>query len=201
MNGVTSNGFESWLALPPERLAGAGLEWLDVQRRAAREQVRAQGVPTAKEEDWRYTSLKGLLEQGFAQVEESITALQPDDLEEILIPGLDSHRIVLVNGRYVPELSVLEDLPKGVRIGGLRALLDSDPDALRDRLNLIAGEHQPLFLALNTAGLDDGFVALFDRAAMLERPIELIHLSVGMDEPRVAQPRHLVVLGTAPRRP
>jgi Fe-S cluster assembly protein SufD len=32
------------------------------------------------------------------------------------------------------------------------------------------------------------------RGSLLERPIELIHLSVGMDEPRVAQPRQLVVL-------
>ncbi|AFL73116.1 Fe-S cluster assembly protein SufD [Thiocystis violascens] len=195
MNDVISNGFERWLAAPPGRLAGAGLDWLDDQRRVARERVREQGVPTSKTEDWRYTSLKGLLEQGFAQVDEAITALQPDDLEEILIPGLDSHRVVLVNGRYAPELSVLGDLPKGVRLGGLRALLDADPDALRDHLNRIADARQPLFLALNTAGLDDGFVALFDRAVMLERPIELIHLSVGLDEPRVAQPRHLIVLG------
>jgi Fe-S cluster assembly protein SufD len=195
MTDATSNGFASWLAVAPDRLAGAGLTWLDTQRRAARERVSEEGVPTSRQEEWRYTSLKGLLEQGFAQVDESITALQPDDLDDILIPGIDSHRVVLVNGRYAPKLSVLGDLPSGVRIGGLRALLDSDPDALRDHLNRIAGEQQPLFLALNTAGLDDGFVALFDRAAMLERPIELIHLSVGMDEPRVAQPRHLIVLG------
>ncbi|WP_277949384.1 hypothetical protein [Chromatium okenii] len=36
---------------------------------------------------------------------------------------------------------------------------------------------------------------LFDRAAVLEQPIELIHISTGMNQPQVAQPRHLIVLG------
>ncbi len=94
----------------------------------------------------------------------------------------------------MPRLSALTDLPAGVRIGGLRQILESDPDVLRERLNGVAGPDQPLFAALNTAGLDDGLVVLMDRGCQLQRPIELIHLSVGMDEPRVAQPRHVVAL-------
>lgn len=194
MNGAATDSFASWISPRPDSITGTTLDWLDDQRNRAREQVLGQAVPDSKQEAWRYTSLKRLLEQGFAQADESITALQPDDLEDILVEGLESHRIVLVNGRYAPTLSLIGDLPPGVRIGGLRALLDTDPDALRDRINGVAGGQQPLFAALNTAGLDDGFVALIDAAVMLDKPVELIHLSVGMDEPRVAQPRHLVVL-------
>ncbi len=198
MTDLTANGFGSWLV---DSVSHA--DWLDDQRRLSRAQIGEQGIPTSKQEDWRYTSLKGLLEQCFTPVDETITALAPDDLEDILIPGLDSHRIVLVNGRYAPDLSMPGEIPKGVRFDSLRTLLDTDPDAVRDHLNrplsaLRAGvedEPQPLFLALNTAGFDDGLVVRLERAAMLERPIELIHLSVGMDEPRVAQPRHLIILG------
>jgi len=183
--------FEQWLG---GSAAGEGIAWLDDKRQAARDQARALGIPVSKQEAWRYTSVKRLVEQGFVPVDESVSALQPEDLEEVLIQGLDSHRVVLVNGRYLPTLSSPGDLPTGVRIGGLRQILESDPDALRDRLNQVAGDQQPLFSALNTAGLDDGLVVLMGRGSILERPIELIHLSVGMDEPRVAQPRHLVVL-------
>jgi Fe-S cluster assembly protein SufD len=202
MNGSVPNSFETWLSglteNGPASNAGVdraeGLDWLEAQRRNALHQVRQQGVPSAKQEEWRYTSLKRLLEQGFAQVDDTVTALQLDDIEELLIPGLESHRVVMVNGRYTPSLSALGDLPRGVRVTGLRALLRSDPDALRDRINRVAGDSQPLFAALNTAGLDDGLVVLLERGAILEQPIELIHLSVGMDEPLVAQPRHLVAL-------
>jgi Fe-S cluster assembly protein SufD len=194
MSSSVPSSFETWLSAPAGSETGAGLDWLETQRRTALDQVREQGVPSAKQEAWRYTSVKRLLEQGFAQVEDAVTALQLDDIDDLLIPNLDSHRVVMVNGRYAPSLSTLGDLPRGVRITGLRTLLASDPDALRDRINGVAGESQPLFAALNTAGLDDGLVVLLDRGAVLERPIELIHLSVGMDEPRVAQPRHLVAL-------
>ncbi|MGE5155483.1 MAG: Fe-S cluster assembly protein SufD [Bdellovibrio bacteriovorus] len=185
--------FDPWLGGSALQ-KGPRLDWLETKREAARAQVRDQGIPTSKQEAWRYTSLKRLLEQGFLPVDEPITALQPEDIEDVLIPGLESHQVVLVNGRYLPGLSKLGQLPPGVRIGGLRQILASDPDALRDRLNGVTGDEQPLFAALNTAGLDDGLVILLERGATLEQPVELIHLSVGMDEPRVAQPRHIVAI-------
>jgi Fe-S cluster assembly protein SufD len=190
MSSENPQGFAAWL--PDD--GGSGVTWLDGQRASARERVKGQGVPTSKQEEWRYTSVKRLLDHGFVPVDEPVTALEPDDIEECLIPGLDTHRVVLVNGRYLPALSELGELPAGVRVGSLRQILDSDPDALRERLNGVAGDDTSLFAALNTAALDDGLVVLMARGAMLERPVELIHLSVGMDEPRVAQPRHVVAL-------
>ncbi len=194
MRVETTKGFESWLRGEPGQLAGSGLEWLESQRRTARDRLRGQGVPSSKQEAWRYTSLKGLLEQGFAPIEEVVDTLQPSDLERFLIPGLETHRVVLVNGRYAPALSALGELPKGARLSALNALLESDPEVVRARLNQVAGAKQSLFSALNTAGLDDGLVVILDAGVRLEHPIELIHLSIGMDEPRVAQPRHLLVL-------
>lgn len=188
MTGATAN-FAGWLAAD----VGAAPDWLNIQRDAAKARVDVLNVPTSKQEGWRYTSLKRLLEQGFTQNAEAATA-PPTALEQILIPALDSHRILLINGRYVPTASVSEALPAGVQIGGLRDLLERHPDVLREPLNRIASADQSLFVALNTANLDDGFVLLLDRATQLERPIELIHLSIGQDAPRVAQPRHVIVL-------
>jgi len=111
MSADATTGFESWLVKTPERMADSEIPWLDWQQRSARERVRAHGIPHAKQEEWRYTSLKALLEQEFVQSGEIMTALQLEDLEEILIPGFDTHRVVLVNGRYVSELSALGVLP------------------------------------------------------------------------------------------
>lgn len=196
MSPTEGSAFEGWLGGQGTAVA---VDWLEGMRQSGRDQARASGIPVSKQEAWRYTNVKRLLEQGFSPMDGAVTALQRDDIEEVLVPGLDAHRVVLVNGRYLPELSDLGDLPAGVRVGGLSQILASDPDALRDRINRLAGEDQPLFAALNTAGLDDGLVVLMDRGSALERPVELIHLSVGMDEPRVAQPRHLISLGDGAR--
>ncbi len=196
-----AEAFAGWLrnlggdAAPETAGTGSGPTWLATERQQAAERVRTQAVPTGKSEDWRYTGLRALIEQGFVQADEPVTALTVDDIDEVLVPGLEAHRVVLVNGRYAEALCDLGTLPRGVRIGSLRGMLDSDPDAVRGVLTQIAGEGSHLFAALNTAAMQDGLVVLLERAALLERPIEVIHLSVGMDEPRVAQPRHLISLG------
>jgi Fe-S cluster assembly protein SufD len=158
---------ETWLEGGADQLPGAGLDWLDAERSQALTRVRESGVPTGKSEGWRYTGVKSLLEQPFLRYAEPVTGVEDDDLDEVLIPGLDTHRVVLVNGRFVAGLSRLGALPAGVRAGSLREILESDPDAVADRLTKVAGDCAHVFSALNTAG---------------------------MDEPRVAQPRHLVAL-------
>ncbi len=198
-----AEAFSGWLrglgddaAAAPAGMRAAP-SWLAAGRQKAAERVLAQTVPTGKSEEWRYTGLRSLIDQGFIQVDELVTALTSDDIEDILIPGLDAHRAVLVNGRYSEALSDLGKLPRGVRIGSLGGLLESDPDTLQGLLTQIADADNHLFAALNTASMQDGLVVLLERGAHLERPIEVIHLSVGMEEPRVAQPRHLFSLGDA----
>ena len=194
MNAAPVSGFANWVAAPP--VAGGRLDWLETQRARARDRVLAQGVPTTKTEEWRYTSLTRLLDQGFTPVAEAGPgpSWPPETVAGLLIPGLEAHRVVLVNGRFTPTLSSLHDLPPGVRISGLAQVLRSDPNLLQERLNRLVGEAPPLFAALNTAGLQDGLVILVDPGVRLERPIELIHLSAGVDGPRVAQPRYLIAL-------
>jgi Fe-S cluster assembly protein SufD len=184
--------FDAWLSAPAPTTEP---DWLTRIRGRAAERLHGQGAPTNKSEGWRYTGLRTLLEQGFIPVDEPLTALLPEDIEDLLLPSLDAHRVVIVNGRFAPGLSSLNELPAGLRIGSLRTTLAEDADALKGRLTEIAGDGAHVFAGLNTAGMDDGLVLLAERGALVEKPIELLHLSVGMDEPRVAQPRHLVDLG------
>ena len=190
--GPEAAPFAAWL---PAATPAGEPAWLEATRAAAAQRVRGQGVPTGKSEDWRYTGLRALLEQPFTPVDEPLDALLPEDLDEVLVPGLDAHRIVVVNGCFAPQLSALDGLPKGLRIGSLRAALAEDPDALADGLTRIAGDGAHLFASLNTAGTADGMVLLAERGVLVEKPVELLHVSVGMDEPKVAQPRHLIRLG------
>ena len=72
---VAATPFAAWLARVADVLPGTGLDWLDAERGAALARVRAAGVPTSKQERWRYTGLKPLLEQAFVQGDEDVTAL------------------------------------------------------------------------------------------------------------------------------
>jgi Fe-S cluster assembly protein SufD len=191
--------FEGWLGSDDASPGRSSTSWLQELRNSALARLRGRSIPGTKQEAWRYTGLKVLTEQQFRPCGAVASTVQPVDLEGLLIPEFDAYRAVLVNGRFIPHLSDLEALPEGVLAGSLGALLDSDPDVLSGLLTGIAGEGVHLFSELNTAAMHDGFVLLLSRDVVLDRPVELIHLSVGMNEPRVAQPRHLVSLGAGAR--
>ncbi|MGQ9658707.1 MAG: Fe-S cluster assembly protein SufD [Thermochromatium sp.] len=189
MNAPLPTGLEHWLPA-----LEVGPDWLQERRCAARARLSAQPLPHSKQEAWRYTSLKGLLEQQFVAVDATLGAFQFEDLNAVLIPSFDAHRVVLVNGRFVPELSAPGGLPAGARLGGLRDWLERDPESLRGWLDATRGDSESFFALFNTAALDDGLVVWLEQGVVLERPIELIHLAVGDEVPRVAQPRHLIHL-------
>lgn len=191
---VSPSVFDGWLRGCADPLAGTALPWLRRVRQQALGQVRALGMPSAQEETWRYTGLRGLAEHSFQGGNKGFTS-EGANLHPHLVPGLDSHRVVWVDGSWVSGLDPDPDRPTGLRLCSLREMLTTDPTPLEDRLNRVAGEGAHVFAALNTAGFDDGLVLMLEQGVVMDRPIELIHLSVSSERPGVAQPRHLVVLG------
>jgi Fe-S cluster assembly protein SufD len=171
---------------------GSEPAWLDQRRRAAGEQFRAHGFPTRKHEAWRYTSLEPLLDQDFVAAA-PVTALQQTDLEELLVPGLESWRIVLVNGRFAPHLSDLAGLPGGVQVNGLAAALAEGADWLQQYLGAQPASTGEVFARLNLAALQDGVALRVPAGVRLAQPLEILHVTVGVDDASVAQPRHVLL--------
>lgn len=182
----------------PEVEEGDKLQWLDRARTQAAIQLDELPLPHRKQEAWRYTSLKGLYAQRF-HTPAAVPVLQQLDARWQM-PGLEAHRLVLVNGHYDPALSSLEGLPSGVRIESLKSMLSSDPQTLMRWFGLVADHRQDLFTALNTALINDGAFIYVGHGVELERPIELLHLTVAGTQDRfLMQPRNLTVLEAGAR--
>jgi Fe-S cluster assembly protein SufD len=190
---------DTWLLGSSERLTRGDPPWLARERGRARERLRKESVPGPRQEEWRYTNLRALLEQRFRPAAEAMGALEESELQAHLIPDLDAWRVVLVNCVYVPGLSRLEGLPAGVKVASLRQLLLEEPRLVQERLNGVAGPGAHVFAPLNTAGLHDGFVLQLAKNTHPEKPLELIHLSLDVGEPHLIQPRHLVRLEAGAR--
>ena len=52
--------FAAHFAKSEAALPGAGLDWVQRFRRAGMESFQAQGLPSPREESWRYTNLRAL---------------------------------------------------------------------------------------------------------------------------------------------
>src|SRR5260221_3152628 len=148
--------------------------WLAERRRGALARFAELGLPTRRQEDWRFTNLRAP-ETTLYPPAASETAVAESTLAPYRL-GVPSHRIVLVNGRYSAALSDVSRLPTGVRLGSLAAALRDLPDLAAELFDgSEAAANQP-FVAVNAAFAGDGFVLVLDDGVSLELPVEIIHL-------------------------
>ncbi len=174
-------------------LAGCGVPWIDDWRQSGLGIYGALGLPTRRVEAWKYTDLRRLPRRGY------VPAQQMAEVAIDSVPAgalaLDGWRLVLVNGRFRPGLSIFEDLPAGVAVANLGEVLARDPAAAEPHLGkLMCLDGMPL-AALNTAFAGDGLYLRLEDGVALERPVHLVSIGGGTESPVMFHPRHLIVLG------
>lgn len=180
------------------RLPGAGVDWVDAMRSDNARRFQELGLPTLRDEDWKYTNIKPITRKPFTP------AVGGDDLREVDlrafdIPELDAHRIVLVDGIYAPGLSRVDGLEEGVQIRGLADAIEEDPSQVQPWLGRLAAEAEHGFRALNSAFLQDGAFIRVPDGCRIDRPIELCCVQRSEAGEIATQPRHLVIAGEGSR--
>jgi len=143
-------------------------------RDAAAETFAAAGLPGRRDEAWRYTSLRALADSTF---EEPLIAVSvaPDPG-----PMPDLPRLVLVDGRFQPDLSTP---PAHVEIEGF---------AERPDFGRLPDARQPM-VALNTMLAEDG-LHLHVRQGVDAGTVVLLSLAIDAHRPIAFHPRHSIHL-------
>jgi Fe-S cluster assembly protein SufD len=180
------------------RKAGLAHDPLAAQRETAFRRFETEGLPHRRVEDWKYTDLRALMR-------EAKPLAAPPDAAGIaraknaggLVRAIETRRIVLVDGAFVPELSDLAALEPGLAIVSMaRALAAGDPQVVG-----LIGTVAPIddvAAALNTAFMGDGVaIRLADRATLV-RPIHLVFAYTAAAAAAVFA-RSLVVVGKGAR--
>jgi Fe-S cluster assembly protein SufD len=171
-------------------------DWLRDRRAAALDQFASLGFPTRRDEPWRFTNLAPLAREAYPPAPPPEPLKSRLSLEPYLVAGA-AHRIVLIDGHVVPELSVIGRLPKGVWLGSTARALTERPDLAEAGYDERDATSAQPFAALNGAFFGDGFVLALALGAVLEEPVEVIH--VGRAAGRSAHPRSAVIAGAGSR--
>jgi Fe-S cluster assembly protein SufD len=194
------------LAKPPTRAsdpfagivqsrAAADPSWLRTVRLDALARFHEMGFPTTRDEEWRFTNLASLTRTEFTAAPENAPALMPRDLEPFIFPGLDTARVVFVNGRLSQHLSSLEQLPPGVRVLPLSEALSQLSTILRPTLEASAPPHTDAFTHLNAGMLEDGVFIHVPRGCVLEQPVHVLSVSVANGEVAImTHPRNVIIV-------
>jgi Fe-S cluster assembly protein SufD len=173
-------------------LAGQGASALLPLRREALARFTELGFPTTRHEEWKYTNVAPLTRSSFrsASAEPAGSHLRERDLP---MGDVTRCRLVFLNGRFAPALSVTDTLPRGVKVSSLAAALATDFAAVEAQLARSARFHDQPFVALNTALWEDGAFVFIPRGIIVEEPIHLLFLTSPDAGPIVTHPRNLLV--------
>jgi Fe-S cluster assembly protein SufD len=159
----------------------AGHAGTAAQRAAAFERFAALGFPGARDEAWKYTSLRRL--------ESRRLPVRTGDNAAIVLPAaLAGCRIAVIDGRHRPELSE-GSLSAGVRLRTL-AQAQADGESTGALLRVAQGGGTERFAALNAALCPDVLLLDVAEGASAE-PVELV-LASGPAEPGMSHPRLLI---------
>ena len=166
--------------------------WVKERREHASRRFAEVGFPTTRNEDWRFTNIAPIAEAKFAPAQGSFKQAA-SLIDSVRVAG--SVRLAIVNGEFVPALSDLSTLPKGLRIAGLRDGARDGADGLEQHLGKVFNIDTHPFAALNTSFLDDGVAIFIAAGAAIETPIHIVTVTGSDGGPVTAHPRVLVVAG------
>jgi Fe-S cluster assembly protein SufD len=175
-------------------LPGAGVAALDRSRSEALEILGERGLPSQRDEDWKYTSIKPITRSRFSPAVSGVDCSE-DFIAGSAIENLDAWQLVFADGFHLPHRSKTNGLPEGVQVAGLAEALTRDPGPIVDRLGSAVGKMPHGFAAMNSAFVGDGALVEVAPGVQLEKPIELLFVSGCSGEGFLSMPRNLVILG------
>jgi len=159
-------------------------------RSRGRKNFVALGLPTRRQEEWRFTRLKEIEETEF-----SVPPLVPSRIDVTPWRRAGAHVLVFIDGMFSPDFSEIDDLPDGVVVSNLMLAAASGSEIVQQHLGSLAALDDQPFAALNTAVLADGAVIHVPAGVEVERPVQLLFFAGPSDRATVCAPRILIVAG------
>lgn len=160
-------------------------DWLARLRAEAADYIAANGLPTPRHENWKYTNLRALQRRQFEPGE--VPALNAADVPQLEESGLPA--ATFVNGRLYERQSLA-----GVSVRTLAEVLAQDPEAYADRLGALVDTGYHPLAALNTACFADCIVIRMEAGAKAEMPLLLEYVSAPAPDAMLCCPRVLLDL-------
>jgi Fe-S cluster assembly protein SufD len=167
--------------------------WLAELRDGAAARFAELGFPTTRLEDWKYTDVTRVVEGEYRAPDGQ--SVEAGAAEAHYVDEAARCRLAFVDGRFSPELSTLDALPRGVVVTDLAGAVTTDGARILERLGSLAGTAAGAFAALNTALWEAGALVEIPEGRAVEQTIHLLYLSGAGDRPVLASPRTLVVAG------
>jgi len=170
---------------------------LNIIRQEAFNALNKFGIPTVKNEEWKYTRISGLFNTDFQLplIDDEAETITTGDIDAVRLPGCESaNELIFVNGLFSFKLSTFRSkelivlpLDEAASNNEYAALVSKhighSSDYLKDGIN-----------ALNTALVQDGVFIHVKKGLQLAEPIYVYNITDSRSVNVFAQPRSLVYI-------
>ena len=151
-------------------------------------------LPTAKNEDWKYTNVSFLTKEVF-KINPIKSDYSYDHISKFLFDNLEHSLMTFVNGIYRKNLSKLLDIPSGVEILSLAEAIKNNHSLLNKYIGKSSDNNNNFFASLNSTFINDGALIFIPDGKIVEEPIHLIFYNNSNSSKDLIQPRNLFIVG------
>ncbi|MCF6351292.1 MAG: Fe-S cluster assembly protein SufD [Flavobacteriaceae bacterium] len=152
-----------------------------------------KGFPTKNDENWKYTSLKSILNNDYTVFPNNETVLELKDVKKYFIHEIDSYKLVFIDGVYSSFLSDTTHERMDICLMS-SALKNTKYKIIIDHyFNTIANRSGSI-TSLNTAFSRQGAYIHIPKNTIVPKPIQIIHFSTKNEKELLLQPRNLIIV-------
>ena len=152
-------------------------------RRMANDYLKTNGLPGRKHEEYKYTPISSLIEKTFGNTLTRSSKSELSEVADFQIPDFDCYYIVMVNGYWMKELSIL---PTELQVSETSENLQT---------GTIAKIENDSFIALNSLHFDNCLFISVGKSSRLDKPVFIIHISDAAEQDCISMPRIFINLG------
>jgi len=178
------------LLISPQPESGGQRPWASSLRTVAAACFHTLGLPTAKDELWKYTNVSRLAEIAFRIRAHADSP--PTGWESFLMT--DAASLVLIGGRHARGLGT-GTVRDRWRLDSLAHASRNDPSLVEPHLGRLADIRSGPFAALNTAMMSDGAFVYAPPHTRVPVAVQVLHLLPRGEGPTAVYPRLLIVAG------
>ena len=165
------------------------VETLKKLRQSAMSRFTELGFPTTKLEEWKNTNVDFIAKTYYNRSTAKDFDIDRKVIESHYIDGC--HRIVFINGNYIPEYSSPAENLGSIEIKELRDINEKDSFYLGKTANY----HDHAFTALNTAFMECGVLIRIPGSQKVATPIQILYVMAPPENHLVYHLRNLIVAG------
>ena len=167
-------------------------EELDNIRKKSFQKFETQGFPTKKQEHWKYTDLKNIINNNFENLQIFKDHKNSQYNDKLIIKNFDHNKIILLNGNFIEANFAFEDKKK-IKIKSLKAIFENKKDF--EKIKDYFEDDQNSLISLNHALTNDGFILEIEDNYLFSKPLVIYNFFDKAAESKIINNKIFILLG------